>query len=193
MLNRIKRFAAFALLHFAVVDSISGFSGHHSGTKTATATTRSSLPEEPAFWCPRPRSQRKKIRFLSVQRSELPDSDPAARRVTTLPELAWIPSIVLSWLGLGNRIKRRHLSRSSFERSQCMSQDRTDDGKNRKRRKGTEGGRLLHVEQGKRGIRRQLQDHIRDWGVSDRDAGVHFCRVHCARDEGGGVTRQEEH
>ena len=54
MSHRIKRFAAFAIFalfyHFAAVDSISGLGGHHVDTKvdtkTITATTRLSLPEE---------------------------------------------------------------------------------------------------------------------------------------------------
>jgi len=60
MSRRIKRFAAFAIFalfyHFAAVDSILGLSGHHVDTKvdtkTATATTVVSLPEETAFGCP---------------------------------------------------------------------------------------------------------------------------------------------
>jgi len=54
MSHRIKRFAAFAIFalfyHFAAVDSILGLGGHHVDTKvdtkTTTATTRLSLPEE---------------------------------------------------------------------------------------------------------------------------------------------------
>ena len=60
MSRRIKRFAAFAIFalfyHFAAVDSILGLSGHHVDTKvdtkTVTATTIVSLPEETAFRCP---------------------------------------------------------------------------------------------------------------------------------------------
>jgi hypothetical protein len=57
MSHRIKRFAAFAIFalfyHFAAVDSILGLGGHHVDTKvdtkTATATTRSSLSDETGF------------------------------------------------------------------------------------------------------------------------------------------------
>ena len=54
MSHRIKRFSAFAIFalfyHFAAVDSILGFGGHHVDTKvdtkTATATTEISLSDE---------------------------------------------------------------------------------------------------------------------------------------------------
>src|ERR1700723_3146375 len=50
MSHRIKRFAAFAIFArfylVAAVDSILGFYRHQTDTKTSTATTRSSLPEE---------------------------------------------------------------------------------------------------------------------------------------------------
>ena len=72
MSHRIKRLAAFAIFArfylVAALDSISGLFGHQVDTKldtkTITATTESSLSDEPDFWCPVPRSQSKKIRSL---------------------------------------------------------------------------------------------------------------------------------
>ncbi len=64
MSHRIKRFAAFAIFacfyHFAAVDSILGFYRHQTDTKTTTATTRLSLPDECPIWCLSPLSPTKK-------------------------------------------------------------------------------------------------------------------------------------
>ena len=79
MSHRIKRFAAFALFalfyHFAAVDSILGFYRHQTDTKmdtkTATATTESSLPDQAEFG----------VQFaLSQSKSFVPCSTPRCSR-----------------------------------------------------------------------------------------------------------------
>ena len=71
MSHRIKRFAAFAIFalfyHFAAVDSILGFGGHHVDTKLDTKTSHrndkiKSIRSD-RFWCPRFPVTRAKVSF----------------------------------------------------------------------------------------------------------------------------------